>query len=43
MTHISNIFLSLVNNVNPGPAEPGVYHAFANSIGPDQLASEKAN
>ena len=29
--------------VNPGPAELGLYPAFANSVDPDQLASEEAN
>ena len=28
--------------LNPCPAEPG-YTAFANSVDPDQLASEEAN
>ena len=29
--------------VNPGPADPGLYPVFANSIDPDHLASEEAN
>ena len=27
----------------PCPAEPRIYPAFANSVDPDQLASEEAN
>ena len=30
-------------SVNPSPAEPGNVLRFANSIDPDQLASEEAN
>ena len=29
--------------LNPCPAEPQMYPAFANSVDPDQLASEEAN
>ena len=30
--------------LNPCPPEPGyIYSAFANSVDPDQLASEEAN
>ena len=29
--------------VNPSPAEPGYVLPFANSVDPDQLASEEAN
>ena len=32
------------NLLNPSPAEPGyTYPAFANSVAPDQLASEEGN
>ena len=31
-----------LGSFNPCPAEPGLYPAFANSVGPDQLASEEA-
>ena len=31
------------SNINPCPAEPRIYPAFANSVDPDQLASEEAN
>ena len=35
---------SLGCNLNPSPAEPGYTQAaFANSVDPDQLASEEAN
>ena len=29
--------------INPCPAEPGYTPAFANTVDPDQLASEEAN
>ena len=29
--------------INPGPAELGYAFVFANSVDPDQLASEEAN
>ena len=29
--------------VNPDPTEPGICPVFANSVDPDQLASEEAN
>ena len=32
-----------MQTVNPCPAEPGICPAFANSVDPDQLASEEAN
>ena len=37
MTIIQKLF------INPGPAEPLIYPAFANSVDPDQLASSEAN
>ena len=33
----------LLMHLNPCPAEPRIYPAFANSVDPDQLASEEAN
>ena len=43
MLSVELIYGSL--KVNPCPAEPGytLYPAFANSVDPDQLASEEAN
>ena len=29
--------------LNPGPAEPWIHPAFANSVDPEQMASEKAS
>ena len=43
----SNFRKSMVGFNNPSPAEPGyaqkICPAFANSVDPDQLASEEAN
>ena len=36
-------FTSLSSLFNPSPAEPWYNPAFANSVDPDQLASEEAN
>ena len=36
-------FTSLSTSSNPGPADPWICPAFANSVDPDQLASEEAN
>ena len=36
------ILVYLISKINPSPAEP-VCPAFANSVDPDQLASEEAN
>ena len=39
-----NIIIKYSSLINPCPAEPGyTYPAFANSVDPDQLASEEAN
>ena len=45
LKHTQLIFKYIRLNVNPCPAEPGytMYPAFANSVDPDQLASEEAN
>ena len=37
------MFWNVWNHVKPSPAEPGLCPAFANSVIPDQLASEEAN
>ena len=39
----NKIHISILMVNNPGPAETQICPAFANSVDPDQLASEEAN